>query len=161
MHRLAAALLGLEALGVDDDLLDLGMDSLMLAELAVQVADILGWAPDVASLIRAPTIAAISALAGPATGLVPLAAGPGRLTIVLVPGAGATVAYLRPLAHLLAPLGNVVAHPAGDEASIDSEADRLMSALRCRTVDRSSSWVIPGEASSPTLRSVASERRVS
>ena len=130
VHRLAAALLGLEALGVDDDLLDLGMDSLMLAELAVQVADILGWAPDVASLIRAPTIAAISALAGPATGLVPLAAGPGRLTIVLVPGAGATVAYLRPLAHLLAPLGNVVAHPAGDEASIDSEADRLMSALR-------------------------------
>ena len=130
VHRLAATLLGLDELGVHDDLLDLGMDSLMLAELAVQVADVLGWAPNVSSLIRAPTIAAICAPGEPTTGLVPLAAGPPGMTIVLVPGAGATIAYLRPLAHLLAPLGNVVAHPAGDEPSIDIEAEQVTRAMR-------------------------------
>jgi acyl-coenzyme A synthetase/AMP-(fatty) acid ligase/thioesterase domain-containing protein/aryl carrier-like protein len=133
VERLVAELLGLETVGIHDDLLDLGMDSLMLAELAVGVAPAGGPTPSVASLVRTPTISGIAALApttGPTARLVRLASGTGSCRVVLVPGAGASIAYLRPLAERLEPAGDLVAFVAGDETSIADEARSLCSAVQ-------------------------------
>ncbi len=106
IHAEVSRLLALDELGIDDDLLDLGADSLALAELEVRLRDVLDRPPPLEAIVSAPTIRGIAAAAaaGATTGLlVPLAgeAEGAAVTVVLLPGAGAAVAYLRPLARLL------------------------------------------------------------
>ncbi len=132
VERVVADLLGLDEVGVNDDLIDLGMDSLMLAELAVRAAPDARLPLRVATLVRTPTIRAVAAMsadADNATALVQLANGPGPFRFVLVPGAGAAIAYLRPLAARLAGEGEVLAFVAGDEAEVVDEAVQLTSSL--------------------------------
>lgn len=132
VERIVADLLGLDAVGINDDLLDLGMDSLMLAELAARSAPSEARTVAVSTLVGTPTIAAIAAMAPSQAAtprLVGLDGGSGPLRIVLVPGAGSAIAYLRALGSKLSPDGEVLAYIAGDELSIRGEARELVSSL--------------------------------
>jgi acyl-coenzyme A synthetase/AMP-(fatty) acid ligase/thioesterase domain-containing protein/aryl carrier-like protein len=112
VHAHVAELLGLSTVGVHDDLLDLGLDSLSLAELEARLR--VGFAVPISltQIIRSPTIAGIARELSNGTAelstVVPLAVGDPEQLVLIVPGAGASIAYLRPLARLLSPIGTVL-----------------------------------------------------
>lgn len=131
-------LLGIDELGIDDDLTDLGLDSLMLAELQVRLEDVLPLAPGRNMKAMAPTVRAMSRADVTRSTLVPMNSedgsgpsdgqGPGRL-IVLVPGAGAGVVAMRPLARRLAGSATIRAVTADDFVSVRRLADATVAAL--------------------------------
>lgn len=129
-------LLGIEEIGIDDDLMDLGLDSLMLAELQVRLVGVLPVPPTLTAMAKAPTVRAIGASAGGDSVLVPLdddgLAGrtvDERIRIVLVPGAGASVLYLRPLARRLGRMARVSAVPAAEFETIPRLVKATVAAL--------------------------------
>ena len=131
-------LLGVDELGIDDDLTDLGLDSLMLAELQARLADLFPVPPALSSMAQAPTVRAISCAEVTGSALVSLidddhtglgTVDTARPRIVLVPGAGASVLYLRPLARRLAVFSKVSAVPAADFVSISQMVAAAVPAL--------------------------------
>ena len=135
IHRMVTKLLGLGAIGRNDDLLDLGLDSLMMAELGAGILAEFGSGPSLAEILRAPTIADLAVWSESGSSvLVRLAGEPGSALIVLVPGAGASPAYLRPLARELGSLGTVVGASiptvAVDASFVSNFARDIASAVR-------------------------------
>jgi acyl-coenzyme A synthetase/AMP-(fatty) acid ligase/thioesterase domain-containing protein/aryl carrier-like protein len=122
VHTLVCRLLGLPAIGIDDDLFNLGLDSLMLAELVIQLEAAQGTLT-VGSIIEVPTIRAIADASNTKpTTLTPLLPaspmGSRRHVFFIVPGAGASVSYLRPLALELLEAGPCLAVNAAEHGSI-------------------------------------------
>ena len=123
VHDLVSRLVGIPSIGIDDDLLNLGLDSLMLGELVLRLEDAFDASPGIGAIVAEPTIRAIAA--APATAgivLSPLVRTSSRSTdrffVVIVPGAGASISYLRPLALELSELGPVHGVNAAQHVSI-------------------------------------------
>ncbi len=136
--RHACDLLGLDELGIDDDLSDLGLDSLMLADLQARLEEVFTVPPTLNSMAQAPTVRAISRAEVTGSTLVPLiddstsglgAAGGACPLVLVVPGAGASVLYLRPLARRLGGFSKVRAVPAADFVSISRLVKATVTAL--------------------------------
>jgi acyl-coenzyme A synthetase/AMP-(fatty) acid ligase/thioesterase domain-containing protein/aryl carrier-like protein len=122
VHDIVSGLLGLPAIGIDDDLLNLGLDSLMIAELLIRLETDQGVI-SIGSVVQTPTIRAIASAqpvgATPLSLLLPSSPmGTRRHVFFLVPGAGASVSYLRPLALELIDAGPSVAVNAADHGTI-------------------------------------------
>lgn len=131
-------LLAMDELGIDDDLMDLGLDSLMLAELQVRLEDVFPVPPALSSMARVPTVRAIGSAPVNGSTLVSLidddASGLGaarvvRPLILVVPGAGASVLSLRPLARRLTGFSKVSAVAPADFGSISRLVDATVKAL--------------------------------
>lgn len=146
--RHVGELLGIEEIGIDDDLMDLGIDSLMLAELQVRLASVLPAPPTVTAMATAPTVRSISGSTGDVSVLVSLT-DDGRpnlsnderslVRVVLVPGAGSSVLYLRPLARRLGGVARVSAVAAAEFESISRLVTATVAALiddGCMSDDR-------------------------
>ena len=131
-------LLGIGELGIDDDLLDLGLDSLMLADLQVRVANVLTLPAGLTLTALEPTVRSLSRADVPASVLVSLssedtsgsAKGDGdEPHIVLVPGAGSSVLSLRPLARRLPDFARISGINATDFVSVSRLVDTTLQAL--------------------------------
>jgi thioesterase domain-containing protein/NAD(P)-dependent dehydrogenase (short-subunit alcohol dehydrogenase family)/acyl carrier protein len=106
-----ARVLGFEAVGVDDDLFELGGDSLTALQIVTRLQTELGQNVSPALLLQSPTVAALSARLeqpqsasrSPAVPIQPRGDAP---PLFWVPGTGGNVLYFHPLARALEPAGH-------------------------------------------------------
>ena len=140
--------LGLNELGIDDNLADLGMDSLMMVELQGRIATDLKAPPSLTAMATNPTV---RSFAGGRRSGRKRSNGPlvrfgvddephppkdavetvtGGIRFVLIPGAAANVLYLRPLAQLLARHGEVRAVATTEMSTIPDIVTTTLAALR-------------------------------
>lgn len=104
------SVLGIKPLGVTDNIFELGVDSLVAAQLFARIEKTLGKVLPPAPLFQAPTIESLAALLrrqdAPAsrwTSLVPIQPQGANTPLFCVHGAAGTVLGFYPLAHQLAP----------------------------------------------------------
>ena len=97
--------LGVERVGADDDLFELGLDSMSMTEVLLAIDDQLGTHTGPSDLIAAPTVAALARRVGTTDhggGTVwPLEVGGSGTPFFCVPGADYVLHRLMPLAHRL------------------------------------------------------------
>jgi acyl-coenzyme A synthetase/AMP-(fatty) acid ligase/thioesterase domain-containing protein/acyl carrier protein len=142
----AATLLDLPAVSRDDDLVELGADSLTLQELAVRLEDRFGVEVPIAEVIATPRLDHLARairsgrrVTSP-DDIIVLNPDGGRTPLVVVAGAAGTAAAFHPLAHALGSDRPVlVAHQRGvlnrgRDRSIEAWASRIRAALEARGV---------------------------
>ena len=134
IHGHCCEILGISELGIDDDLVSLGLDSLMLAELQARIAGLVQPNPTLTSMMQNPTVRALSSSATENHPLVhfrsPDATTRPEVRFVLLPGAGGHELAMRPLADHLAPHGSVRVVAAREYTSVRTLVNDTIAALK-------------------------------